>query len=188
MKSMTFIAAGLLAAHMMLGTAFAQDISVSDAYLRVTGVKATTAASFMLIENHGATDDRLIAAASDAAKKVELHTHKQDSNGVMAMMEIEGGIALPAGGSHLLQRGADHVMLMGLTAPLQDGDSVQITLQFEKSGDLTITVPVDNARKPDAAMGHGTMNHGAMNHGAMGEGQMGHGKMGHGKMGQGAAN
>jgi copper(I)-binding protein len=160
---MTYLAAGLLAAQTMLGTAFAEGISVTDAYLRVTGVKATTAAAFMQIENHSAADDRLIGATTEAAKKAELHTHRQDANGVMSMMEIEGGIALPAGSSHLLQRGEDHVMLMGLTAPLQDSDSIQITLRFETAGEVTITVPVDNARKPGAAMGHGAMGQGATN-------------------------
>lgn len=162
---MTYLAAGLLAAQFTMGAAFAQDITVSDAYVRATGAMATTGAAFMLIENHGSTDDRLIGASTSAAKKAELHTHKQGDNGVMAMVEIEGGIAVPAGADHLLKRGADHVMLMGLTAPLNDGDLVQLTLRFEQAGEVTVAVPVDNERKPDAAMGmgHGKMGHGASN-------------------------
>jgi len=160
MKPFTIVTVGLLAAQMMLGTAWAQDIVVSDAYLRATGAKATTAAAFMKIENHGDGDDRLVAVVSDAAAKTELHTHIQDANGVMSMTRIEGGIAVAAGSSHLLKRGADHVMMMGLTRPLTDGDTVQITLQFERAGAVVVEVPIDNQRKPGAAMDHGTMQMG----------------------------
>lgn len=162
MKQFTLFAAGLLAAQTMLGAASAQDITVSDAYLRLTGAKATTAAAFMEIDNHGATDDRLIGATTDAAVKTELHTHIEDANGVMKMTHIEGGIALPAGSNHLLKRGGDHVMLMGLTGALADGDTVRITLEFEKAGQMVVEMPVDNQRKPGAAMDHGKMDHGAM--------------------------
>jgi copper(I)-binding protein len=73
----------------------------------------------------------------------------------MKMMEVEEGFAVPAGGSHALARGGDHVMLMGLTRDLADGDTFPLTLVFEKSGEVVIEVPVDNARKPEAAMQHG---------------------------------
>jgi len=160
MKHMTLLIASLLAAQTMLGAASAQDITVSDAYLRVTGAKATSAAAFMQIENHGATDDRLVAVATDAAAMSELHTNIEGANGVVSMVPLSDGIALPAGGHHLLKRGSDHVMLMGLTRPLSDGDTVQFTLQFERTGPVVVEVPVDNLRKPGAAMGHGTMNMG----------------------------
>ena len=39
-------------------------------------------------------------------------------------------------------------MLMGLTRPFSDGADITLTLTFETSGDLTVTLPVDNARQP----------------------------------------
>jgi len=63
----------------------------------------------------------------------------------------------------MMARGGHHVMFLGLNRPLQDGDEVQLTLEFEKAGDIAVTVPVDLQRKPDhGAMGHGTMGHGTM--------------------------
>jgi copper(I)-binding protein len=138
---------GAFGAALMAFPALAGDISVMDPYARASGAMAKSGAVFMEIMNAGNSDDRLVAAHTDAAKVVELHTHIEDDNGVMLMREIEGGIALPAGQSHALARGGDHVMLMGLTGTLEQGDMIKLTLTFEKSGDMTIDVPVDNERK-----------------------------------------
>lgn len=77
----------------------------------------------------------------------------------MKMLRDEDGFVIPAGGSHALQRGGDHVMLMGLTAPLADGDVVPLTLDFGACGTVSVDVPVDNARQdgpaPAAMQHHG---------------------------------
>lgn len=136
--------------------AFAHDgMAVRDAYIRTTTAQATSGAAFMVIENHRAFDDRLIGAQSDAAERVELHTHSEDANGVMRMGEIEGGILIPAGDEHALDRGGDHLMFLGLTRPLAQGDVITVTLTFELSGELEIEIPVDSERQPDAGAGHG---------------------------------
>ena len=132
--------------------AFAEgNIMIQDPYARTMGGVGASGAVFFGIMNHGATDDRLIDAKSDTAQKVELHTHKDDGNGVMQMVHVPEGFVIPAMGSHALQRGGDHVMLMGLTRELKDGDIVTVTLVFEQAGEVVIEAPVDNARK--AAMG-----------------------------------
>lgn len=112
-----------------------------------------SAAAFFGIENVGDTDDRLIGASSPVAKKVELHTHIMQ-DGVAKMLPIEGGIDLPAGGMHMLKRGGDHVMFMGLTDRPTDGNMVSLTLTFEKAGDVTVEIPVDNSRKAMGGMDH----------------------------------
>jgi copper(I)-binding protein len=71
------------------------------------------------------------------------------------MGEIEGGIPISAGEGHVLKRGGDHVMFMGLTGPLEQGSQITVTLTFEKAGDIEVQIPVDHERKPD----HGAMNH-----------------------------
>lgn len=126
----------------------AQDqlIRAKDAYARSNGTAGGAGAVFLTLQNTGTTDDRLLAVASDAAQMVELHSHKEDANGVMSMGRIDGGIALPAGGSHVLARGGDHIMLLGLTRALDQGSTVTLTLTFEQAGEITLTVPVDNAR------------------------------------------
>ena len=135
----------------------AAEIAVTDAYARVSTAMAKSGAAFMVIENTGAEDDRLVAAASDVAVRVELHTHKADAAGNMQMLEVKEGFAIPAGGSHALARGGDHVMFMGLNRSLAHGDTVTVTLTFEKAGDITLDVPVDLERQPMHGMTEGGM-------------------------------
>ena len=138
--------------------AFAGDILIEDAYARASTAMSKSGAAFMIIRNMGEADDRLVSADSDIAKRVELHTHISDANGVMQMVEVEEGFAIPAGGEHVLKRGGDHVMFMGLNKALEQGDTVTVILHFEKAGELTVDIPVDLERKPM----HGDMNQGEM--------------------------
>ncbi len=133
------------------GTANAHDgVHINDAYARAS---TSSGAVFFEIENHQLEDDRLISVASNAAKKVELHTHKAGADGVMQMIAVPEGLMIPGNGSQILGRGGDHVMLMGLVAPLATGDTVSLTLTFERAGVVVLEVPVDNERT-DAAMDH----------------------------------
>jgi hypothetical protein len=131
------------------------EILVEDPYIRTSTPNAKTGAAFMVLTNTGPEADRLIGVSAEIAPRVELHTHTSDAMGVMKMHEIEGGIALHAGHSHALARGGDHVMFMGLEAPLEQGGEVTVTLIFEKAGEIEVAVPVDHERKPD----HGAKKH-----------------------------
>ena len=151
MSFRTLLAAA--AAALTLSPAHAHDapmehpegvIHVHDAYARVSGT--ASGAVFFLIHNNTQTDDRLVGVRSDVAKRAELHT-SVEKDGVMSMVALEDGIALPWGEMHELARGGDHVMLMGLTAPLKDGDTFALTLVFDHAPEMTIEVTVDNARK-----------------------------------------
>ncbi|ALG89222.1 MULTISPECIES: copper chaperone PCu(A)C [Actibacterium] len=136
--------------------ALADGIMIEDPYARASTMLSQSGAAFMVLKNRADSDDRLVGATSDVAERVELHTHISDAQGVMQMVEVEEGFPIPAGGSHALARGGDHVMFLGLTRPLQQGDVIQVTLSFEKAGDITVDIPVDLQRKPM----HGQMNHG----------------------------
>ena len=163
-KSLCAAAAATLA---LTTAAFADSqIMVHDAYARSANPKA--GAAFMHIMNHGDEADRLVAVKSDVSARTELHTHKEDANGVMKMMEVKEGFEIPAGGMHMLKRGGDHVMFMGLNAPFEDGATVPVTLVFEKAGEVVIDVAVDQKRKPkhgDAHGGHDHSGHDHSNHG-----------------------
>lgn len=136
--------------------ALAGDIEVQSPYARSSSMNAMSGAAFMMIQNNGTEEDRLIGVASPAAKRVELHTHIEDANGVMSMMHVEEGFELPASGMIMMQRGGNHVMFMGLTAPFEQGNMVPVTLIFEKAGEMEIEVPVDLER--EESEGHGTTN------------------------------
>lgn len=159
-KSFALAAAATLA--FTLPAAAESKIVIKDAYARVASKAAKAGAAFLEIHNMGDSDDRLIAVRTDFAAKSELHTHKDMGDGVMKMMHVEAGFAIPAGGSHALARGGDHLMFMGLNTRLEHGDEVQAVLVFEKAGEVELTIPVDLERK---AM-HGDVHAGyKMDHG-----------------------
>lgn len=110
------------------------DVAVADAWVRgtVSGQKATGA--FMQLTSPAET--ALVAAASPAAKIVEIHEMKMDG-GMMRMRAVDR-IPLPAGKPVTLAPGGYHVMLMDLARPLKEGDSVTVTLTFaDKDGRRT---------------------------------------------------
>ncbi|WBU53484.1 copper chaperone PCu(A)C [Paracoccus sp. SCSIO 75233] len=146
LAAVTAIALPALATAHEGGDATEHGLEVHDAYARSSNPKA--GAAFMAIYNHGEESCTLTAAATDAAGSAELHTNETTPDGVVRMKPIEGGIELAAGSEHMLERGGDHLMLMGLTEPLENGDEISITLNFGACGDATVTVPVDNDRMP----------------------------------------
>ncbi|WP_299046487.1 copper chaperone PCu(A)C [uncultured Tateyamaria sp.] len=149
--------AAAIAATLLACPVLADGIMVVDPYARAASPAAKSGAAFMTLHNDSGQDDTLIAARTEAAVRVELHTHIEVSDGVLQMTEIEGGIALPAGSMHHMKRGGDHVMLMGLTGPLEQDATIDVTLVFEQAGEVVVTIPVDNDRKPEAGAhgGHG---------------------------------
>jgi periplasmic copper chaperone A len=126
-------------------------IHVEDAYARVSGETAKSAAVFMTLMNHSIEDDRLLSVRSDDADRAELHTHTLDTNGVMHMGEVIEGFPIMGQEAHMLDRGGDHIMLLGLKQGLKQGDTVTLTLKFERGEEIVVEVPVDNDRKPGAA-------------------------------------
>ena len=146
-----------IASLVLVTPATAQEIEIHDPYARSASPMAKSGAAFMVIRNTGDAGDRLIGVDSPAAQKVELHTHREE-DGVMRMIHVEEGFALPAGGEIRMQRGGHHVMMMGLTAPFEQGETIPLTLIFETSGEISLDVPVDLERKPGQGHEHGHGN------------------------------
>lgn len=160
MKLKSVLAAA--AASIALAAPALAEIIVEDGYARSSGMMAGSGAAFMMIKNTGDADDHLISAASDISKRVELHTHIENDEGVMRMVHVEEGFIVPAGGMVHLKRGGKHVMFMGLNEAMEHGGEVTFTLIFRDAGEIVVTVPVDLERKPMQGM----MNHGdSMQHG-----------------------
>ncbi|WP_226623040.1 copper chaperone PCu(A)C [Alloyangia pacifica] len=139
-----FLAAAVLALS-TAGPGLA-DILVEDAHVWAAMPAASSAAVYMVLRNDGAEDDRLLAASAGIAAKTMLHGSSESDGGVMTMTGHEGGVVIPSGGSHALARGGDHVMLMGLSEPLEQGATLDLLLTFERAGEIRVEVPVDLSR------------------------------------------
>ena len=110
-------------------------------------------AFYFTVVNHADEADRLLGISSDAAQTLEVHNVEM-TDGVMKMSPQHDGVEIPAHGELVLAPGSYHVMMIGLTESLLDGEEFTATLHFEKAGDVEIVVPIfmiepkDDAAEP----------------------------------------
>jgi periplasmic copper chaperone A len=149
-------AALILAAGVMAASAHdfkIGDIKIAHPYARTTAAGQASGAGYLKLENKG-TADRLLSASADVAASVEMHSMSMEGD-VMRMRQVDG-IALPTGKTIELKPGGLHLMLVGLKAPLKDGEKFPLKLKFEKAGEVTVTVNVE--------AGGGELKHDMMKH------------------------
>ncbi len=126
------------------------SIVVADPWARASSAMASAGAAYMKIENTGSAADALVGASSPAATTVEVHetvamgspAPGASGDGGMMGMQPVARLEIPAGGSVELKPGSYHVMLIGLKQDLVPGGTIEITLKFEKVGEIKVTVPV----------------------------------------------
>jgi len=113
----------------------APELEVSGAYVPEP-VMADMAGGFLTVHNSGDEADALTSVTSDSAGDVQIH--KTVGN----KMQRVGSLPVPADGDLRLGRGGSHLMLMDLKEKPTEGGKIQLTLRFEKSGPVKVTVPV----------------------------------------------
>lgn len=117
------------------------------------------AAVFGTLTNSGHHDARIVGGESPIAGRVEVHEVTGDGAG-KSMRPKAGGFVVPAGGTHDLTPGGDHVMLMDLRNPMQPGTDVELTVRFEDGSTLPVVAQVrdfpgaDEEYHPAAAPHH----------------------------------
>jgi hypothetical protein len=147
---------GLLVAALVVASVAAGCTSGASASIKVTDAWARAAtgmgAAYMTIQNTGSAADALVGASSPAAKTTEVHetvvmgspdpsASAAPGDGMMGMRPI-ARLEIPAGGTVELKPGSYHVMLVDLTQELKAGDKIEITLKFEKAGEVKVTAEV----------------------------------------------
>jgi copper(I)-binding protein len=115
------------------------SIQIFDPWIR-PALSGGNSAAYMVIKNTGSQDDQLVGAAFSPAQMVSIMETTMQNNH-MSMADVSS-IAVPAGGQVELKAGGYHVMLMNLAGELKTGDSVSLTLNFQKAGAVTLQVPV----------------------------------------------
>jgi periplasmic copper chaperone A len=143
-KSLIHVAAAIaltLGAILALAAgANASSVMVMKAYARASATPtADTGAAYVSVMVHGGPD-RLVAVSTPAAKMAGLHK-TENVDGVMKMEHVDA-IEVPADGMLQMKPGGYHIMLMGLNAPLKEGDEIELTLTFEKAGDVKVKAKV----------------------------------------------
>lgn len=156
-----------LAALLLASMAFAHEATVGDLQIIHANIpapmgSAQVAAGYMGISNAGDHADTLVGVEVGFAAKAMLHTTEFSADGVASMKHVEA-LEIPAGDTVVLEPGGYHIMLMGLTQPLNVGDMLPATLIFEQGGRVEIEFMVD---PPDGSVDHSKMDHSAMGHDA----------------------
>lgn len=139
----------LLAALSLSAIAFAAhahsfklgELTIGHPYARSTAPGQPAGGAYLSIRNAGTAGDKLVSASADVSKTVELHEMKMEGD-VMRMREVSA-VEVPAGKAVELKPGGLHIMLMGLKAPLKQGEKFPLKLKFEKAGEVTVTVNVE---------------------------------------------
>ena len=130
-------------------------IEIGKPWTRATPKGATVAGAYMTLRNKGSVPDRLLGGSSAVAGRFEVHSMVMEQ-GVAKMRPVEGGLELKPGETVELKPGSFHVMLVGLKQPLQKGQRIKGTLEFEKAGKIDIEYAVEalGATAPAAGAHH----------------------------------
>lgn len=119
-------------------------VTVDRPWTRATTVR--TGAAYMTLKVAGSVSDRLVKVTSPDAEMVEIHTMAMDG-GVARMREVKA-IEVRPGALTQLKPGGFHLMMIGLTRPLREGESIKLTLTFETAGPIEIDATVEKAGAP----------------------------------------
>lgn len=131
------------------------DIVISRPFTRATLPNAPVAGGFLTLANTGGAADRLVAVETPLAREAQIHEMAMEGE-VMKMRQIPDGLPIGPGETVALEPGGYHLMFMGLTSPLVEGETLEVTLTFEKAGTVTIDLPIAGtaAGAPDDHSAH----------------------------------
>jgi copper(I)-binding protein len=130
------------------------SLHIGHPYARPTPPGASTGAAYLSILNKGATADSLVRATTPRAGGAELHSMSMDGN-IMRMRQVPSIAAAP-GATVKLEPGGLHLMLTGLKQPLKAGERFPLTLYFQKAGQVTVDIVVQETA---ASSDHGHAGH-----------------------------
>ncbi|MGW5311863.1 copper chaperone PCu(A)C [Nocardia thailandica] len=118
----------------------ADRITLTDQWIKAAD--SGMSAAFGTLRNSGDAPVTLVAAASPAAGRMEIHEVVAGDTGEKTMRPKAGGLVIPAHGEATLKPGADHLMFLDLTAPLRTGAETPLTLTFDDGSTTVVTARV----------------------------------------------
>jgi copper(I)-binding protein len=105
-------------------------------------------AFYMIIRNTGNAGERLRGAYSPSCNIIELHESYQKPGGamgmdVMGMRPVPGGVIdIPAQSQVELKASGFHLMCLGKRLAFEKGARFPLTLHFEMSGEVAVSVMI----------------------------------------------
>jgi copper(I)-binding protein len=122
------------------------DAATGTPQLEISGAQASapvagTSQLVLEIRNTGDGPDRLLSVSTDAALAIEIHRTDIDASGRAVMLQLSD-ISLPAGEVMRFRPGGLHLMVVVPDPTLVIGSTFDVTLVFERSDDVTVSVTV----------------------------------------------
>ena len=114
-------------------------------------------AVYLTLTNHGHISDQLIGAASPIAEYAEIHTHRMEDS-MMKMRKVDQ-VELPSNEEVAFAPGGNHIMLIGLSQTLKEGECFPLMLYFKEAGQTMVEVIVEAAGATSAS--HSEHDHGS---------------------------
>lgn len=115
-------------------------LAITDAWVK--SADEGMSAAFGELTNDSDADVTVVSAETEASPMLELHETVENDAGEMIMREVSGGFVIPAGASLSLEPGGNHIMLMGLSAPLKAGEETTFVLTLSDGSTFEFVAPV----------------------------------------------
>ncbi|ANL46939.1 GLE1 domain-containing protein [Rhizobium phaseoli] len=126
-------------------TVKAGDLEISGGFAKAMLPGQPVGGGFFTVKNSGQTDDRLLSVTSPVSGEVQIHAMETKDN-VMRMRQLKDGVAIAAGETVKLEPGNLHLMFQKVKTPFKQGDTVPVTLIFEKAGKVDLVLQVLSAQ------------------------------------------
>ena len=145
----TLLTGAALGIFAMRGSAAAHEydvgkLKVEHPWLRAPADGDDKAQFYAMLHNNGAMPDKLIAVKSEKIGKAEIH-------GDSKKLDLITPIVLPPKSTLTLAPGGPYVALLDIKKHLEVGWGLEMTLVFEKAGEVEIDAAID---APDAMHAH----------------------------------
>lgn len=121
-------------------TGQAATLTMTDAWIKAADTGMT--GGFGILKNSGSQPLTVVSASSPVSAMMELHETVSDGSGGTRMQPKQGGFLVPAGGSLELKPGGNHIMFMGLSAPLKSGTTTTVTLKLADGSTVAVNAQV----------------------------------------------
>ena len=119
------------------------SIEIVDGWVRPGSAGMMTAAYFT-ISNQTNKNDSLLSVDSEIASDTQIHESYETEEGTMGMRPV-GLVPAPSKSMTKLKPGGIHIMIIRPYEDIAIGDSVDLTLFFQESGLMEVTLPVQSS-------------------------------------------
>jgi hypothetical protein len=134
----------------------AGSIQIRDPFSGALPPASKNGAVYLTFTNHGHNPDQLVGGVTPIAEYVEIHTHRME-NGMMKMRKVDQ-VELPPHEEVVFAPGGNHIMLIGLSQSLKEGERFQMMLHFKEAGHVMVEVTIEPAGTTSAS--HSEHGHG----------------------------